>query len=154
MSDYQSLPVLSFLSLEGEETAQAEKPGVLAFPNSQGVDEAEQRQQTQSAKEAAQQAGHQAEMENIAKYGPLDRTSERLLTDEEQVISGLLDNKDVEGLKSMLTTKLDEIGGNPEDYRMLDYYRGLINPDEPESMEFFFKISCMTVKHLNRLKSR
>ncbi len=76
---------------------------------------------------------HRREMENIRQHGPLNRLTERVLTEgeeaaaaEERELRSLADAGDFDALAGRIRGDLEEMGATDDDMAMVDYFRDIV----------------------------
>lgn len=126
--------------------------GMLSFDNSPEMQEAEARQKAQVEKEKMVKEEYAREMENIAQHGPLDRTTETIMSEEEQEIADLIENEDHEGLKEVVRSKLEDIGAVYEDFQTLDYFEKFSGSSNPAVREYASQMSLLTIRLLKAMR--
>lgn len=120
--------------------------GGLDFSNSPGMEQAKAAREAQEEKERAVREGFQREMDNIKEHGPLDRGTERVLSEEEREAVDLLEKGDYYSVKQAVRSQLEAIGGDEEDFQTLDYFERFIGDPNPEVRNILTQMSLLTVR--------
>ena len=118
----------------------------LEFDNSPSMGEAQAEREAQEGKERAVHEEYDREMDNIKEHGPLDRATERVLSEEEQKISILMEKGSYEEVKQVVRGRLEDIGADGEDFQTLDYFERYIGDPDPEVKDIITQMSLLTIR--------
>jgi hypothetical protein len=120
--------------------------GMLDFSNSPGMAQAAADKKAQEEREGNIHEEYQREMDNIKEHGPLDRATERVLSEEEQEISDLAEQEDYHAIKQAVRSKMESIGAGEEDFQVFDYYERFLGDPNPEVRDIISKMSLLTTR--------
>jgi hypothetical protein len=141
--------------MEDEEkiTPRESGKGMLDFSNSPSMEVARLDREIHEGKQAEIHRQHQREMENIKKFGPLSRGEEEVLGGEEKEIGRLFDREDYEGVKTLMRSKVESLGGDSGDLQVIEYFNKFLTSHDPVIREGVFQMSLLYNKLLKQIGS-